>query len=77
MSEKKEVPRPQPSPPQLTALTTGLSKQMSDVIFKLDTLTSRVVLIENRLMMVEARVCCDCLLDIFKLSFKYEKLILL
>ncbi|XP_005097170.1 uncharacterized protein LOC101850644 [Aplysia californica] len=54
--DQQEVPKPPPEPAQFKALTTGLTKQMNDVIFKLDTLTSRVVLIENRLTMVETKL---------------------
>ncbi|CAL1536843.1 unnamed protein product [Lymnaea stagnalis] len=42
--------------PASTVMTAGLAKQMNDVVFKLDTLTSRVVLLENRVMMLEARL---------------------
>ncbi|CAG5129372.1 unnamed protein product [Candidula unifasciata] len=42
--------------PSPAALTSDLTKQMSDVVFKLDTLTSRVFLIENRLIMIESKL---------------------
>ncbi|BFZ15023.1 hypothetical protein BsWGS_18062 [Bradybaena similaris] len=54
--EKKEKPKGTSNLPSPSPLTAGLTKQMSDVVFKLDTLTSRVVLIENRLLMIESRL---------------------
>lgn len=54
--ELKQMSKPIEEPQSSTALTTGIAKQMNDVIFKLDTLTSRVVLIENRLTMLESKV---------------------
>ncbi|XP_059152992.1 centrosomal protein of 44 kDa-like [Physella acuta] len=54
--ELKQTPKPTEEPQSSTALTAGIAKQMNDVIFKLDTLTSRVVLIENRLTILESKV---------------------
>ena len=51
--KKKEPQRIEPTPS--AALITGLTQQMNDVVFKLQTLTSRITLLENRVTMVEAQ----------------------
>ncbi|GFN91555.1 centrosomal protein of 44 kda-like [Plakobranchus ocellatus] len=54
--KEKEAERPTPAPTPSAALINGLTKQMNDVVFQLQTLTSRVTLLENRVTMVEAQL---------------------
>ncbi|RUS72808.1 hypothetical protein EGW08_019432 [Elysia chlorotica] len=52
--KEKEPVRSEPAPS--AALIGGLTQQMNDVVFKLQTLTSRITLLENRVTMVESQL---------------------